>query len=70
MLLASRRGLEGKTEDELRKMADAMEAIVEDEAKKGRRISMAALQGLFIRSSASEAARDIRTLFVSKEPVS
>ena len=57
-------------EDELRKLADATEAIVEDEAEKGRRISMAALQGLFIRSSASEAARDIRTLFVPKEPVS
>ena len=63
-------GWERIPEDELSHMADEMEAAVAEEASRGRRISMAALQGLFIRSSAREAAADIRTLCVPRSPAS
>ncbi|KAH9946163.1 P-loop containing nucleoside triphosphate hydrolase protein [Epithele typhae] len=54
----------------LRQLANEIELAVEEEAKAGRRISMAALQGLLIRSNAHEAVRDIGTLFVSRAPTS
>ena len=40
--------------------------IVEEEMMSGRRISMAALQGLFIRQNAWEALAQSRNLFVSR----
>jgi mitochondrial chaperone BCS1 len=43
-----------------------LEAIVEKEMNAGRRVSMAALQGLFIRNAAAEAVRDCRSLFGAK----
>ena len=61
-------GWERVPEAKLREMALEMERLVADEAAQGRRISMAALQGLFIRSNAREAVRDVRTLFVAKQP--
>ena len=61
-------GWERVPEAQLREMAQEMERLVGDEAAQGRRISMAALQGLFIRSNAREAVKDVRTLFVAKQP--
>ncbi|KAI0780984.1 BCS1 N terminal-domain-containing protein [Trametes elegans] len=64
-------GLEGWERvpaDDLRRMADEIEGTVREEAGRGRRISMAALQGLFIRSSARDAVRDVRMLFVERPP--
>lgn len=40
--------------------------IVEEEMANGRRISMAALQGLFIRQNAHEALAQSRNLFVNR----
>ena len=75
-LVAVTRETEGRAEEgwervpeaQLREMAQEMERLVGDEAAQGRRISMAALQGLFIRSNAREAVKDVRTLFVAKQP--
>ena len=50
-------GWERVPEAQLREMAQEMERLVADEAAQGRRISMAALQGLFIRSNAREIGR-------------
>ncbi|OSD01560.1 hypothetical protein PYCCODRAFT_485041 [Trametes coccinea BRFM310] len=61
-------GWERIPEEELKGMADEMEQIVTEESQRRRRISMAALQGLFIRSSAREAVKDVRTLFVERSP--
>ncbi|RPD66088.1 hypothetical protein L227DRAFT_132129 [Lentinus tigrinus ALCF2SS1-6] len=63
-------GWERISDAQLRELADEMEEIVQDEESKGRRISMAALQGLFIRSGARNAVREVRTLFVSRQPAS
>ena len=63
-------GWERIPEVQLRELAHEMEEIVQDEESRGRRISMAALQGLFIRSSARDAVRDVRTLFVARQPAS
>lgn len=41
-------------------------SIVRDEMKQGKRISMAALQGLFIRNRASEAVAACREFFVDR----
>ena len=40
--------------------------IVEEELAKGRRVSMAALQGLFIRNEAQDAVANCRDLFVAR----
>ena len=63
-------GGEGLPDEELVRLAGEMEATIEEEATRGRRISMAALQGLFIRSNAYDAVRDLRTAFVSRNAVS
>ncbi len=55
---------------QLRELAREMEKIAQEEESQGRRISMAALQGLFIRSNARDAVRDVRTLFVPRQPAS
>ena len=61
-------GWERISEAELRVMADEIEEAVREETKRGRRVSMAALQGLFIRSSARDAVREVRTLAVERPP--
>lgn len=47
-------------------MGDQLEATVASELKNGRRVSMAALQGLFIRSGARDAVRECRGLFQTR----
>jgi len=60
------RGLDGDRIDgmEVEKLGDEVAEIVELEERSGRRVSMAALQGLFIRSSAGKAVEGMQTLFV------
>ena len=67
-LAEAEEGWEGVLEAQLSEMASEIERLVEQEATEGRRISMAALQGLFIRSNAREAVRDVRTLFAVRQP--
>ncbi|KAI0082651.1 mitochondrial chaperone BCS1 [Panus rudis PR-1116 ss-1] len=55
-------GWEHIDKEELEKMGDAVEELVERQMQEGKRVSMAALQGLFIRSRAKEAVEGIRTL--------
>ncbi|KLO11868.1 hypothetical protein SCHPADRAFT_915854 [Schizopora paradoxa] len=59
-------GGEGSADDalELERLAITLERIVGEEQKSGRRVSMAALQGLFIRSSPAEAVEKCVELFV------
>ena len=54
------------TDAELVEMGNQLEAIVASELKNGRRVSMAALQGLFIRSGARGAVGNCRGLFRTK----
>lgn len=56
-------GWESISKEELERMSRAVEELVEIEMKNGRRVSMAALQGLFIRSSARDALSSLGTLF-------
>lgn len=56
-------GWENVSKDELRRMGSVVEEQVAQEMKGGRRVSMAALQGLFIRSTAREAVASLNTLF-------
>ena len=50
-------------EGELEAMGKRIEAQVANEMEQGRHVSMAALQGLFIRSSAREALENLHTLY-------
>lgn len=50
-------------EDQLNILGKRVEEEVEKEMSQGRRISMAALQGLFIRSTAREATEHLHTLY-------
>ncbi|KAK7693531.1 hypothetical protein QCA50_003100 [Cerrena zonata] len=52
--------------EELMEMGNAIESVVHEQMQSGRRVSMAALQGLFIRSRAKEAVEGIRTLFIEQ----
>ena len=54
------------SKEEVERLGTVLEGIIKDEMKQGRRVSMAALQGLFIRYGAEDAIRECRTLFVSK----
>lgn len=54
------------TEEEVGKLASALQMILEEEREGGRRVSMAALQGLFIRNSAKDAIANCRELFVTR----
>lgn len=47
-------------------LGDEVAGIVAEEMEAGKRISMAALQGLFIRSEALIAAAEVRSLFAPK----
>jgi mitochondrial chaperone BCS1 len=53
-------------DDEVVELSKLLGKIVEGEMTNGRRISMAALQGLFIRQSAREALAQSRNLFVRR----
>ncbi|KAF8843562.1 hypothetical protein BDN67DRAFT_923707 [Paxillus ammoniavirescens] len=57
---------DGTSAEEVDRMGQQLEGIAATEMREGRWISMAALQGLFIRSGAAEAMTGIRDLFVSK----
>lgn len=52
--------------EDINRMGQELEEITETEMHHGRRISMAVLQGLFIRSSAKEAVVGCRELFVDR----
>lgn len=56
---------EDLAESELAALGERIEKLVVKEMSEGRRISMAALQGLFIRSSAREAVEHLHTLYHS-----
>lgn len=51
---------------EVRELAKMLNTIVWEEMKQGRVISMAALQGLFIRNSAKDAVSTCREYFVDR----
>lgn len=56
-------GWEPITEDELNTLGHDIKAIVNEQMQAGKRVSMAALQGLFIRSMAREAVQGLRSHF-------
>ena len=56
-------GWENLGPEELDKMGSKVEDIMTHEKAKGRRVSMAALQGLFIRSSSRNAIEQLHSLF-------
>ena len=53
-------------DEEVAELSRSLGKIVEEEMTSGRRISMAALQGLFIRHNAQEALVQCRNLFVNR----
>jgi chaperone BCS1 len=58
---------DGKMLDrEIQELSKMLNTIVREEMRKGRAISMAALQGLFIRNSAKDAVAACREYFVGK----
>lgn len=52
---------------EVEQLAKVLETIVDEETRSGKRVSMAALQGLFIRSNARGAIATCRSLFVPRQ---
>ena len=54
------------SDGEMAKLSNHLGKVVEEEMANGRRISMAALQGLFIRQNAHEALAQSRNLFVER----
>ena len=54
------------SEADLQSMGDTLERTFEEEMGQGKRVSMAALQGLFIRSSAIEAVKNCRGMVVKR----
>jgi chaperone BCS1 len=62
-------GAEDVTEEGVGELGSALQGIVEEERKSGRRVSMAALQGMFIRNSARDAIVGCRDLFVTRRTV-
>ncbi|KIK30898.1 hypothetical protein PISMIDRAFT_669826 [Pisolithus microcarpus 441] len=59
-------GSEDIPSDEVTTLAQELGDLIENEMLNGRRISMAALQGLFIRNSAKEAVESCRDFFVKR----
>jgi len=57
----------GINNEDVDRLGTEMEAMVEREMQGGQRVSMAALQGLFIRTGPKEAVRECRTLFRDKQ---
>jgi chaperone BCS1 len=58
-----REGEQVYSEEEVAHMGDSIAAIIESEAMSGRRISMASLQGLFIRSGAQDSIDGLREMY-------
>jgi chaperone BCS1 len=56
-------GVSDSWQNDVETLGKELEAIVEGEMSAGRRVSMAALQGLFIRNGPQEAVKDCRALF-------
>ncbi|KAF9475855.1 mitochondrial chaperone BCS1 [Pholiota conissans] len=59
-------GGNGSQEVKVKGLSETMAAIVQEEMDNGRRVSMAALQGFFIRHGVEEAVTKCRDLFISK----
>lgn len=59
-------GGEEGTGEGIENMGRTLQQIVEREERGGRKASMAALQGLFIRSGASEALEQCLEVFIAK----
>lgn len=59
-------GSEDIPSDEVTTLARELGDLIENEMLNGRRISMAALQGLFIRNSAKEAVESCRDFFIKR----
>ncbi|TFK42421.1 BCS1 N terminal-domain-containing protein [Crucibulum laeve] len=59
-------GVTGLSNAEVKNLSDDLEKMVQEEMIVGKRVSMAALQGLFIRSDAREALTSCRDLFVTR----
>ena len=57
---------DGASNDEVELLGKQVEEIVGDGMKEGRRISMAALQGLFIRHDAKDAVASTRELLAAR----
>lgn len=57
---------DGASNDEVELLGRQVEEIVSDGMKDGRRISMAALQGMFIRQDAKDAVTSTRELLASR----
>ena len=57
---------EGVSKEEVERLGNALEEIVRGEMQEGRRVSMAALQGLFIRHGAEDAIQECRALFLRR----
>lgn len=55
-----------KNTEDIDRMGQQLEELTAAELCNGRRISMAALQGLFIRSGAKQAVEGCRELFVDR----
>lgn len=64
-----REGEEVLSQGEVEEMGTELEAIMERERGEGRRVSMATLQGLFIRNGARESLVAVRDLFRDKADV-
>lgn len=52
--------------EEVQGMGEELEMYLEEEKRQGRRISMASLQGLFIRNGARETLGAVKELFAEK----
>lgn len=59
-------GGEDMPDDEVQKLGWTLEEMVESERKVGKRVSMAALQGLFIRNKARDALAGCPELFTER----
>jgi chaperone BCS1 len=59
-------GDEQTLDREVQKLSKMLNTIILEETKQGRAISMAALQGLFIRNSAKDALAACREYFVDR----
>lgn len=54
-------------QEEFTKLGTKLTELVESEMRRGRRISMAALQGLFIRNGAQDAVNACSEFFVDRQ---
>lgn len=61
-----REGEEVMSVEEIETMGSELERVMEEQRGQGRRISMASLQGLFIRNGAKEALGAVKELFREK----